>query len=113
MQRIGLQVTVLLCALAFSVAAQKTKAPAKAKAGSIQGTMRMVNKDKSEMTVHTSQGADRTVVYNCSTSWAEGSSKKQTPSTMDKLKEGYFVNCGGTYDGVKLVAKNCYFREHK
>jgi hypothetical protein len=35
------------------------------------------------------------------------------PSSLDELKEGWYINCKGTFDGVKLVANACRFRESK
>jgi hypothetical protein len=35
------------------------------------------------------------------------------PVSIDELKEGWYVNCAGTFDGIKLVAKTCRFREER
>jgi hypothetical protein len=118
MQRMFFKVIALSLGIALSVLAYQ-KAPAKPKApknGNIQGTVRVIAKDKSEITVHTSQTAgatDRIVIYSAATTWGLGSSKKQAPSSLDKLKEGYFLNCVGPFEGVKLAATSCYFRETK
>jgi len=73
----------------------------------------MISKDKSEITVRNSQEIDKTVIYSADTKFAKGSSKQNTPDSFGNLKEGYFVNCAGTYQGVKLAATFCYFREKK
>jgi len=115
MQRMFFKVIALSLGIALSVLAYQ-KAPAKPKAaknGNIQGSVRVIAKDKSEITVRTTQSADRIVVYSAATTWGLGSSKKQAPTTLDKLKEGYFLNCVGPFEGVKLAATSCYFRETK
>jgi hypothetical protein len=118
MQRMFFTVIALSLGIALSVLAYQNP-PAKPKAptiGNIQGTVRIIAKEKSEITVHTSQtkgGADRIVIYSAATKWGFGSSKKQDPSSVDKLKEGNFLNCSGPFEGVKLAATSCYFRETK
>lgn len=118
MQRTFLKVIALSLGIALSVLAYQ-KAPAKPKApkpGNIQGTVRVISKDKSEITVHTGASggnADRIIVYSAATKWEEGSSKKKAASSFDTLKENWFLNCSGTFDGVKLAATACYFRAQK
>jgi len=115
MQRMFFKVIALSLGIALSVLAYQ-KAPAKPKAptvGNVQGTVRMIAKDKSEITVHTSQNMDKIVINGAATKWGFGSSKKQEPSSVDKLKDGYFLNCSGPFEGVKLAATSCYFREAK
>ena len=115
MQRMFFKVVALSLGIAGSVVAYqnappKTKAPRK---GDIQGTVRSISKDKSEITVHTSQAVDRIIIYSAGTKLGYGSSKKNTPNSVDKLQEGYFLNCSGTYQDVRLAATNCYFREQR
>ena len=115
MKRIIFRILLLSLGAALAVGAQQ-KAEPKAKArkpDTIQGTVRTMNKDKSQITVRTSQGAERTVLYSADTKWGLGTSEKNTPTSLDKLKEGYFLNCGGTLQGVDLAATFCYFRETK
>jgi hypothetical protein len=35
------------------------------------------------------------------------------PSSLDELKDNWYINCKGTFDGVKLFASACRFRESK
>ena len=107
---IALSLGIALSVLAYQNAPAKPKAP---KTGNIQGTVQVISKDKSEITVHTIQATDRTIIYSADTKFGHGSSKKNTPDSVDKLKEGYFLNCSGTYQDVKLAATTCYFREQK
>jgi hypothetical protein len=75
----------------------------KAKEGQITGTVHMIEKDKSIIVV--SKGAtQRQVIYNSDTKWMRGTQTSNKPSSLDELKENWYVNCKGTYDGVKLVA---------
>jgi len=115
MQRTFFKVIALSLGIALTVVAYQ-KAPAKPKApkpGNVQGIVRVISKDKSEITVHTSAAVDKTIIYSAGTKFGHGSSKKNTPDSVDKLKEGYFLNCSGTYQDVKLAATTCYFREQK
>ena len=48
-----------------------------------------------------------------STKFNMGTSKKNTPGSVDQVKEGNYMNCGGTWDGAKLAATNCIFRAGK
>ncbi len=99
----------VLVAIAVGPAAAKDK---KAKEGQLTGTVHMMNKDTSTISVR--KGAvERQVVYNADTKWMYGTQADNKPSSLDNLKEGWYVNCKGTFDGVKLVAKACRFRETK
>ena len=84
----------------------------KASKGKINGTVHMLNKDTSTITVQ--KGAvQRQVVYNADTKWMYGTEGSPKAATLDQLKEGWYVNCDGTFDGTKLVATACRFRESK
>jgi ABC-type antimicrobial peptide transport system permease subunit len=97
--------------LAFVVASAVAKEK-KAKQGQLNGTVHMINKDTSTITVM-KNNAQRQVVYNNDTKWMYGTQGSAKPSSLDQLKENWYVNCKGTFDGVKLVASACRFRESK
>jgi hypothetical protein len=97
--------------LAFVVAPAVAKEK-KAKQGQLNGTVHMINKDTSTITVM-KNNAQRQVVYNNDTKWMYGTQGSAKPSSLDQLKENWYVNCKGTFDGVKLVASACRFRESK
>jgi hypothetical protein len=106
--------TLALC-LAFLVAGLVGTAVAKdkkAKEGQLTGTVHMINKDSSTITV-TKGTTQRQIVYNSDTKWLYGTQSSNKPSTFDELKDGWYINCKGTFDGVKLVASACRFRETK
>lgn len=83
-----------------------------AKKGQITGTVHMIDKDKSTLTV-TKGTTSRQVVYNSDTKWMKGTQASNQPSSLDELKENWYINCEGTFEGVKLVASACRFREAK
>jgi len=100
--------TVLSMALTLNLAA-KDKTP---KMSNIQGTVRMMN--KGNMTITVAKGnINRDVIYNSDTKWMRGTEASNKPSSLDDLKENWYINCKGTFDGVKLVASACRFRETK
>ena len=84
----------------------------KAKEGQLTGTVHMIDKDKSTITVMKGN-VQRQVVYNSDTKWMYGTQASPKASSLDELKENWYINCKGTYDGVKLVANACRFRESK
>jgi hypothetical protein len=95
--------------MAFSLADAADK---KAKEGQITGRVQMIDKDKS--TIMVAKGnTPRQVIYNSDTKWAYGTQASNKPSSLDDLKEKWYINCQGTFDGVKLVASACRFRESK
>jgi len=103
--------------LCLGIVAGITLAPAaaagkKAKKGQITGNVHMIDKDKSTLTV-TKGNVSRQVVYNSDTKWLMGTQASNKPATFDDLKENWYINCEGTFDGVKLVASACRFRESK
>lgn len=105
---IALCVGILVC-VAFSSAGAADK---KAKEGQITGTVHMIDKDKSTIVV-TKGATPRQVIYNSDTKWMHGTQASNKPSSLDELKENWYINCEGKFDGVKLVASACRFREAK
>jgi hypothetical protein len=82
------------------------------KAGQLTGTVHMINKDTSTITIQ--KGTQmREVVFNSDTKFLQGTQSDNKPSSLDTLKEGWYINCKGNYEGVKLVAAACRFRENK
>ena len=98
----------LLVAGALNLAA----ADKKAKMGQLNGTVKMINKDKSTIVV-AKLNNERQIIYSADTKWMYGTQSSNKPSTLDELKEGWYINCKGTFDGVKLDASACRFRESK
>jgi hypothetical protein len=84
----------------------------KAKEGQITGTVHMIDKDKSTIAVMKGT-TQRQVIYNSDTKWMYGTQASNKPSSLGELKENWYINCEGTFDGVKLVATACRFRESK
>jgi len=99
----------VLLVLAVGPAVAKEK---KAKQGQLNGTVHMINKDTSTITIMKGSG-QRQVVYNNDTKWMYGTQGDAKASSLDQLKDGWYINCKGTFDGVKLVASACRFREAK
>jgi len=98
-----------LLAIAVGPAVAKDK---KASTGKINGTVHMLNKDTSTITVQKGS-VQRQVVYNADTKWMYGTQGSAKVAALDQLKEGWYINCDGTFDDTKLVAKACRFREAK
>jgi hypothetical protein len=84
----------------------------KAKEGQLTGTVHMIDKDKSTITIMKGN-VQRQVVFNSDTKWMYGTQASPKASSLDELKENWYINCKGTFDGVKLVANACRFREAK
>ena len=84
----------------------------KAKEGQITGTVKMINKDTSTVVLRKGN-VERQVVYSADTKWMYGTQASNKPSSLDELKEGWYINCKGTFEGVKLNASACRFRESK
>ena len=84
----------------------------KAREGQITGRVHMIEKDKSTIVVRKGT-TQRQVIYNSDTKWIHGTQASNKPSSLDELKENWYINCKGTFDGVKLVASACRFRESK
>jgi hypothetical protein len=86
--------------LASQGLAQEKKKAAKVKEDRVSGTVQMINKDTSTLTVR-SGNLQRQVVYNADTKFT----KVNKPGSLDEVKEGVRVICLGKYnDKVQLVA---------
>ena len=120
---VGLLIGVLLCSfLAFRLAAQD-KASKKAKAVNVQGMVTLVKKDTSTITVDTTavpggfvaekkSGVPQKVMYGAGTKFLYGHSDKNTPGSVDKVKQGWYISCSGTLDAKStLMATDCVYRE--
>ncbi len=101
-----------LVAIAFVPVAIGKDKKAKTKEGQITGTVHMMTKDTSTITVQKGN-TQRQIVYNADTKWMYGTQANAKAATMDQLKEGWYLNCKGSFEGVKLVATACRFRETK
>lgn len=99
----------VLVAVAVGPAVAKEK---KAKEGQLTGTVHMMNKDTSTITIRKGS-VERQVVYNADTKWMYGTQADAKASSLDQLKDGWYINCKGSFEGVKLVANACRFREAK
>ena len=84
----------------------------KPKEGQLTGMVKMINKDKSTISV-TKGNMERQIVYSADTKWAYGTQSSNKPGSLDDLKEGWYLNCKGTFEGVKLNASACRYREAK
>jgi hypothetical protein len=106
---VGLCFAVLFSfVLALNVVA-KDKAP---KMSNIQGRVQMIDKDSSTITVEKGS-VRRQVVYSADTKFLYGHSKDNKPGSADQVKTGNYISCGGTFNGTKLTAKECVYRESK
>jgi hypothetical protein len=112
MRRTILKLTTLLLGVLFTTMNPAGAADKKAKEGQITGTVHMLNKDTSTIMVRKGT-LERQVVYNADTKWMYGTQADAKPSALDQLKESWYINCKGTFDGAKLVASACRFRESK
>ena len=97
--------------LAFSLLA-KDKAPKPPKMSNIQGRVEMVSKDKSTITV-AKGNFKRDVVYTGETKFLYGHSRNNKPGAADQVKDGNYISCAGTFEGPKLMAKECIYRERR
>jgi hypothetical protein len=108
----ALVLSVVVTLAVGPAAVAKDKAAKKAKEGQLTGTIHMLAKDSSTITVQKGN-VQRQILYNADTKWAKGTQGSSKPGSLDELKEGYYINCKGTYDGAKLVASACRYREAK
>ena len=99
----------MLVAIAVHPAAAKDK---KAKPDQLNGTVRSIHKDTSTITVRKNE-IERQIVYNADTKFVKGTEKKNTPSSVDDLKEGWYAHCWGKFEGTKLMADSCRIRERQ
>jgi hypothetical protein len=110
--RIATACALVLTVFATLSAGSASTADKKDKKGQVTGTVRTIDKDKSTITVM-KNNSPRQVVYNSDTKWMRGTQGSNKPSSLDELKENWYINCQGQYDGIKLVASACRFRESK
>jgi len=90
---------LLVLFLASQGLAQKKKA-AQPKEDRVSGTVQMINKDTSTLTVRRGN-LQRQVIYNADTKFT----KVNKPGSLDEVKEGVRVICLGKYnDKVQLIA---------
>ena len=90
----------------------KRKGTAGYKEGQLTGTVRIIDKEKSTITIMKGNVQGK-VVYSSDTKWMYGTQCSVKPGSLNDLKENWYINCKGTFDGVKLVASACRFREEK
>src|SRR6266550_4872037 len=79
----------IVAAIAVGPAAAKDK---KAQAGQLNGTVSSINKDTSTVTVRKGN-MERQIVYNANTKFLKGTQQKNTPSSIDDLKDGWYLHC--------------------
>jgi len=109
---VGLCFAVLLgFVLAFNLVA-KDKAPKAPKTSNVQGTVQMIDKDSSTITVEKGT-IKRQVVFSGDTKFMYGHSNNNKPGSADQVKTGNYISCSGTFSGVKLTATECVYRESK
>jgi len=72
----------------------------------------MIEKDTSSFAI-VKGDTKRQVIYNSDTKWMYGTQESNKPSSLDELKENWYITCRGTFDGVKLIASACRFRDWK
>jgi Cu/Ag efflux protein CusF len=93
--------------LAAQVRAQEKKAEATPKEDRLSGTIQMINKDDSTITLRKGN-ITRTVVYNNNTKVT----KHNKPGSLDEVKEGRRVICLGQFDDrTRLVATRIDVRD--
>jgi hypothetical protein len=93
--------------LATQVSAQEQKAGGKPKEDRLSGTIQMINKDDSTITLRKGN-VTRTVVYNNDTKVT----KHNKPGSLDEVKEGRRVICLGQFDDrTRLVATRIDVRD--
>ena len=91
---------LLTLALVSQGVAQEKKKAAQAKEDRVSGTIQIMNKDTSTLTVR-SGNIQRTVIYNADTKFT----KVNQPGSIDEVKEGVRVICVGKFDEkARLVA---------
>jgi hypothetical protein len=95
-----LSLAVLLSLFLASQGLAQKKKVAKVKEDRVSGTVQMINKDTSTITVR-SGNLQRQVVYSADTKFT----KVNKPGSLDEVKEGVRVICLGKYDEkVRLIA---------
>lgn len=112
MRRSNLTRIVLCLILIVAAVGTGTAKEKKGKPGQLNGTVRMINKEASTISVRKGN-VERQIVYGANTKFVKGTQKNSTPSSIDELKEGWYAHCWGTFDGIKLVADRCRIREEQ
>jgi hypothetical protein len=74
------------------------------------GKVHTIDKDKSTIAI-TRANREWQVVYNSDTKWMYGTQESNKPSSLDELKENWFISCRGRFGSGKLFASTCHFRE--
>jgi len=103
----------LIVGIALSLAAAGP-ASAQGKKGAdqenrVSGTVHMINKDTSTITVRTRQNVQRQVIYNASTKYTDRDTK---PAKMEDIKDGRRIIAVGKWnDKTQLVAETISIRE--
>ena len=109
---IRLSLGLLLALVLVIPTMAKEPKPKKEKEAQISGRVQMIAKDSSTITL-AKGNVNRQVVYSADTKFEYGSSRSSKASSIDQVKEGNYMYCGGKLDGVKLMASKCRFREQK
>ena len=95
--------------LSLAVATPAKAQEKKSKEERLSGTIHMINKDTSTITLRRGN-VQRQVVYNADTKYTY----RNKPSSMDEVKEGRRVICLGKFnDKTQLVASRIDIREGK
>jgi Cu/Ag efflux protein CusF len=92
---------VLSLALLAQAPAKEKKAKAAPKEDRVSGTVRMISKDTSTITVRKGS-MDHQVVYSNETKYT----KRNKPAKMEDVKEGVRVICLGKYDEKHRLVAN-------
>jgi hypothetical protein len=80
----------------------------------VQGKVRMLDQKSSTITVETTGGIRRQVIYSNGTKVLYGHSKQSKPGSSDQVKENNYISCAGTSgDKMELKATECVYRETK
>jgi hypothetical protein len=112
MRRSILTSVVLCLGVLVAIVVEPAGAADKKPEGQLNGTAHIMNRDTSAITVRKGM-VERQIVYNAGTKWMYGRQADSKPSSLDQLREGWYINCKGSFDGAKLVASACRFRESK
>jgi hypothetical protein len=100
--------TLLLGVLVYAAMNPADAADKKPREGQLTGTFHIL---KSTIMVRKGK-LERQIVYTADTKWMYGKQADAEPSSLDQLKEGWYINCKGTFEG-QFVATACRFRESK
>jgi hypothetical protein len=76
----------------------------------VHGKVLKIDKEKSTILLEQENNQTEEVVYTKSTTFKMGSSKKNEPSSIDKVEVGHYMGCAGAMAGKHLVASTCTFR---